>query len=62
MSKTRTPQMPLPFNRSDLSDRLSDAASRRVITLLQQMLIKAIRVNPQDKECNDEREDSIDPP
>lgn len=54
--------MPLPFNRSDLSDRLSDAASRRVITLLQQMLIKAIRVNPQDKECNDEREDSIDPP
>ena len=61
MSKTQTPQMPLPFNRLDLPDRLSDATRQRAVALLQQMMIDAIHLQPPIKERNDEREDSIDP-
>lgn len=61
VSKTRTPHMPLPFNRLDLPDRLSDATRQRAVALLQQMMIEAISIHPPTKERNDEREDSIDP-
>jgi hypothetical protein len=61
VSKTRMTQIPLPFKPFDLSARLSEAAHKRAVVLLQQMMIEAIRINLSNKERDDEREDSIHP-